>query len=477
MTTVPGSATVAVPGPAGRALRSLGVLAAIGSALAAGASPVSAATYIAHDGDSLSAAVLAADAQAGPSTIALDAGTYTPRATLAITRDVTIAGPVGAGLKIVGSAVMPSGSSLFSVGAGADATFVDLNISTAGGVGGDPAVDVAGAIDVESSALAGNAGPDLMVEPGASAIVRDSTLSDGLGAGLVDDGDARLINSTIAGNAVEGVDDAVGRLSLVNTIVADNGSPDCSAPAASTDHSLDGDGTCRVGALSGVNPQLGPLLASNGGPTPTRALGAGSRAIDAGDEARCPATDQRHYARTDGRCDIGAYEAGAAAAATAPPGGASAGGGGPGAQNPAGATPRAPSAAAAAGASGHGSLRGANHTRITFTLRARVAKPHGSVTYHDAARAVWLKGLGITSVAIDAVRGTATIKGSGAELGRRRPVSFTAVLTDHRGARRLRLRLSSGYVGGGSLISGAIVVTGAGARAPGGAARSTGGNR
>lgn len=62
------------------------------------------------------------------------------------------------------------------------------------------------------------------------------------------------------------------------------------------------------------NPLLGPL-ADNGGFTLTHALGAGSPAIDAGDPATCPATDQRGFPRPidgdglDGpRCDMGAFE-------------------------------------------------------------------------------------------------------------------------------------------------------------------------
>ena len=48
-------------------------------------------------------------------------------------------------------------------------------------------------------------------------------------------------------------------------------------------------------------------LTDNGGPTQTHALPEGSPAIDAGDNASCPATDQRGEAR-DSQCDIGAYE-------------------------------------------------------------------------------------------------------------------------------------------------------------------------
>ena len=64
-----------------------------------------------------------------------------------------------------------------------------------------------------------------------------------------------------------------------------------------------------------LDPLLGPL-ADNGGFNFTHALYPGSPAIDAGDPANCPATDQRGFPRpidgdgVDGpRCDMGAYEA------------------------------------------------------------------------------------------------------------------------------------------------------------------------
>jgi hypothetical protein len=57
-----------------------------------------------------------------------------------------------------------------------------------------------------------------------------------------------------------------------------------------------------------ADPLLLPL-ADNGGPTWTRALQAGSPAVDAGNPAACPALDQRGYLR-QGACDIGAYELG-----------------------------------------------------------------------------------------------------------------------------------------------------------------------
>src|SRR5262249_51891469 len=79
------------------------------------------------------------------------------------------------------------------------------------------------------------------------------------------------------------------------------------------------------GDLVGMNPLLG-ALGDNGGPTQTRALLAGSPALDAGDpgapgaETACETTDQRGVMRPQAsRCDIGAYELGVAVSTTTLP--------------------------------------------------------------------------------------------------------------------------------------------------------------
>src|SRR5262249_33574356 len=83
--------------------------------------------------------------------------------------------------------------------------------------------------------------------------------------------------------------------------------PDCASPVDASTTSLDGDGTCGVGALSSKNPNLAPL-ASNGGTTQTQALIPLSPAIDAGTRA-CPPIDERATPRTQGpACALGAYE-------------------------------------------------------------------------------------------------------------------------------------------------------------------------
>ena len=137
-----------------------------------------------------------------------------------------------------------------------------------------------------------------------------------------------LQNSTIANNArintigtgTNGI--ALGggaTASLLNTILAYNQERNCSSTLAPTSlgHNLSSDLHCGLdqsGDQPGVDPLLGPL-ADNGGFVQTHALLPGSPAIDAGDDAQCPATDARGINRPydgDGdstaSCDIGAVE-------------------------------------------------------------------------------------------------------------------------------------------------------------------------
>jgi hypothetical protein len=95
---------------------------------------------------------------------------------------------------------------------------------------------------------------------------------------------------------------------IQNTIVAGNSTPNCSGTLTDDGHNLTFPGSTCVGVSA--DPVLGPLT-DNGGPTKTRALGAGSAALDQvpAAAAGCPATDQRGVGRPQGAaCDIGAYE-------------------------------------------------------------------------------------------------------------------------------------------------------------------------
>jgi cysteine-rich repeat protein len=121
-----------------------------------------------------------------------------------------------------------------------------------------------------------------------------------------------------------GTSPSMASASLKNSIIAGNlaaTDPDCKSEGASITsggYNLIGDaGTCTfdgdvTGHLSGA-AGLGPL-GDHGGPTQTHALLSGSRAIDAGNPAKCTdlvgvklTTDQRGKERNN-RCDIGAFE-------------------------------------------------------------------------------------------------------------------------------------------------------------------------
>lgn len=136
-----------------------------------------------------------------------------------------------------------------------------------------------------------------------------------------------LINSTISGNSV-GAGKGGGiynyyvfQLSLTNTTVAENVAPAGTAHwsyySTTTVANSVLSGTCggnyqpvdggnNFGCGLGVLTGLDPVLADNGGPTPTHALEAGSSAIDAAG-ACAEAADQRGFGRS-GDCDSGAFE-------------------------------------------------------------------------------------------------------------------------------------------------------------------------
>jgi hypothetical protein len=109
-----------------------------------------------------------------------------------------------------------------------------------------------------------------------------------------------LLNCTVSGNSsisAGGIFISGGTTHVRNSIIAGNDIQNVSGTLTTDDHNV----------LSG-DPKLGPLQ-DNGGPTPTMALLFGSPAIDAGNDAVAPATDQRGVTRPGGTTtDIGAFE-------------------------------------------------------------------------------------------------------------------------------------------------------------------------
>ncbi|HXQ35003.1 MAG TPA: choice-of-anchor Q domain-containing protein, partial [Anaerolineales bacterium] len=125
--------------------------------------------------------------------------------------------------------------------------------------------------------------------------------------------DVQISNSTFAGNnsASEGKEIMLignGILYLQNIIFV------CTSPENNDCYVSFGSGGIQYANDSilgfGTFADFGlDELADNGGSTNTMALLLGSLAIDAGNNASCPATDQRNIARPQGNgCDMGAFE-------------------------------------------------------------------------------------------------------------------------------------------------------------------------
>ncbi len=268
--------------------------------------------------------------------------------------------------------------SLKIIGAGADKTFIDadhrdrildivdpritVDISGVSLVNGDlshsteslpagGAIRNRGALIINDSVIADNiasTGGAVANVNGADLQVTGSTISGNhalAGAGLVNDGNATLINTTVSTNqargnaAIGGGIDNRGSLSLIqstvaenraptaggiknngiltllNSLLADNRNRNCTTESQITSrgHNLDSDGTCLAKAAEGDIRNRDPLLAplrDNGGSTPTHALPYNSPAVNRGATLVHIPFDQRGHDRSlDAAWDIGAFEA------------------------------------------------------------------------------------------------------------------------------------------------------------------------
>jgi hypothetical protein len=241
---------------------------------------------------------------------------------------------LGGGITNFGRATLIDSSVLSNIAAsgttGAD-SFVRWLPGLGGGIANGGTLVLSGTSVISNSASFGGGLVNLGALDAANSTISGNTAKhDGGGIANSRIGHARLSFVTIANNIADSDSDGTGdgggisneisgTIELRSTLLAgnttpDGDAPDCNGTLSSLGHnlvqSLDdcqlaGD---QISDIVGQEPQIGPL-ADNGGPTLTHALLPGSPAIDAGDEATCPAVDQRGVARPQGAaCDIGAYE-------------------------------------------------------------------------------------------------------------------------------------------------------------------------
>jgi uncharacterized repeat protein (TIGR01451 family) len=232
----------------------------------------------------------------------------------------------GGGIASAGS----DGGGLYNINTATifDTTFKSNQAGDGGGVWSNSSLQVSNST-INANQAPGNGvnlgdGGGLLVQGQATAtnvtIDGNTAAHDGGGIIVTAGGNLSLVSDTVSSNAATasgGVFVGAGStLQLVNTIIAlstaggDVGNAGTITSSghnliqATADPALTGDATNIIGQ----DPQLGPLQ-NNRGPTFTRAIAPTSPALDAGDDAQAPPTDQRGVKRPQGpHSDIGAFE-------------------------------------------------------------------------------------------------------------------------------------------------------------------------
>ncbi|MCB1866931.1 MAG: hypothetical protein KDG50_16060 [Chromatiales bacterium] len=188
------------------------------------------------------------------------------------------------------------------------------NRATNVGVGGGGGIHlrsftVTGAIlQMSNTTVSGNSA----TQDGGGVYINGSALTATIASSTIANNTA---NSAAGGDGIHSLA-AIAAVTVQDSIVAYNSSRNCldAMLFGVTDggNNISSDATCGFADTGGgVGDSVDPLLnalANNGGYTQTRALQAGSVAVNNGSGA-CPAQDQRGAARV-ANCDIGAYEAG-----------------------------------------------------------------------------------------------------------------------------------------------------------------------
>jgi CSLREA domain-containing protein len=212
-----------------------------------------------------------------------------------------------------------------------DNTILDLGFTNQEG----SAILSKGSVDLERVEVSANNSSRqfsgaVEVSNGSALTLRNVTVSGNQGTGVrALNSDLDLVNTSILRNTFDGLrfssSDGNDSLTVRNSLLANNDGSDCASfnPPTNMDfageHNLDSDGSCPLDDtpptvdLPLTDPGLGPL-ALHGGHTKTHVPLDDSPVIDAGNNDRCEAEDQRGAPRPldvlggGTICDIGAVE-------------------------------------------------------------------------------------------------------------------------------------------------------------------------
>jgi len=147
-----------------------------------------------------------------------------------------------------------------------------------------------------------------IMRTGGTIEIRNTTIASNIagfqGGGIYGDGSVKITNTIIANNVAKNGGNNWNIKNNCSDTLSSAGS-NLQFPAKNAYDASDKD--CASNIVT-ADPKLDSLK-SNGGSTQTAALLQGSAAIDAGDNALCPKTDQIGTARPQGsKCDLGAFE-------------------------------------------------------------------------------------------------------------------------------------------------------------------------
>ena len=268
-----------------------------------------ATTYNVSTVAELQTAVNNVNAGPGGDTIVLAPGLYAlAGGTLFISRDVTIQGDD------TSNTILDGGGGIILQTFTASITVRNLTFQN----GSDAIIsDSPGAFSATGITITGCAEGFNGGDSGGSSFFTNSTIANNTTGMRIDCESTTLTNVTVSDNN-DGLEfSSCGEQMTINNSLIVRNTHDCSGSGITPvgDASFDSDGSCvAMGFGPGMLTKsvtfidLG-VLANNGGPTFTESISSPSMAINAGDNAICPATDQRGVPRSDGKCDIGAFEA------------------------------------------------------------------------------------------------------------------------------------------------------------------------